>query len=69
MYSKGKEEGRRKREEGRRKRKEEGGRLLSQKKSKFPVNIYPWVYTNDTNGHDMTSYKTLKALPINTSDF
>ncbi|NEQ73156.1 MAG: hypothetical protein F6K23_08745 [Okeania sp. SIO2C9] len=40
-----KEEGRRKREEGRGK-KEEAGRLRARKKLKFPVDIYPWVYTN-----------------------
>ncbi|NET24796.1 hypothetical protein [Okeania sp. SIO1I7] len=46
MYSKGKEEGRGK--------KEEGGRLPSQeKKPLFPVDIHPWVYTNDINGHDI----------------
>ncbi|NEP85303.1 MAG: hypothetical protein F6K39_48780 [Okeania sp. SIO3B3] len=47
MYSEGKEEGRRKKEEGR--------RLKSLKKPKFPVNIHPWVYTNDTSGHDISS--------------
>ncbi|GGA20166.1 hypothetical protein [Okeania sp. KiyG1] len=48
LYSKGKEEGRGKREEGRGKREEEGGRLPSQEKNaKFPVDIHPWVYTND----------------------
>ncbi|NET13530.1 MULTISPECIES: hypothetical protein [unclassified Okeania] len=41
-----KEEGRRKKEEGRGKR-EEGRRLKSLKKPKFPVDIYPWFYTND----------------------
>ncbi|NET43118.1 hypothetical protein [Okeania sp. SIO2B3] len=35
----------RKKEEGRRKR-EEAGRLRARKKLKFPVDIYPWVYTN-----------------------
>ncbi|NEP07632.1 MAG: hypothetical protein F6K25_19820 [Okeania sp. SIO2G4] len=50
LYSKGKEEGRRKKEEGRRKREEGYPR---KKKPSFPVDIHPWVYTNDINGHDM----------------
>ncbi|NEN92944.1 MAG: hypothetical protein F6K48_30250 [Okeania sp. SIO3H1] len=41
MYSKGKEEGR-----GRK-------ATLARKKSLFPVDIHPWVYTNDINGHDI----------------
>ncbi|NEP41772.1 MAG: hypothetical protein F6K35_22075 [Okeania sp. SIO2H7] len=57
MYSKGKEKGRRKREDGRGKR-EEGRRrkTIEQEKTEISiVDIYPWVYTNDTNGHDITS--------------
>ncbi|NEN91377.1 MAG: hypothetical protein F6K48_21700 [Okeania sp. SIO3H1] len=34
---------------------EEGRRLKSLKKPKFPVDIHPWVYTNDTSGHDIIS--------------
>ncbi|NET20069.1 MULTISPECIES: hypothetical protein [unclassified Okeania] len=52
MYSKGKEEGRRKKEEERGKREEGYPR---KKKPSFPVDIHPWVYTNDINGHDMTT--------------
>ncbi|GFZ94157.1 hypothetical protein [Okeania sp. KiyG1] len=53
-----KEEGRRKKEEGRRKREEERGRkaTLARKKPLFPVDIHPWVYTNDLNGHDIRSH-------------
>ncbi|NES88267.1 MULTISPECIES: hypothetical protein [unclassified Okeania] len=50
MYSKGKEEGRRKKEEERGKREEGYPR---KKKPSFPVDIHPWVYTNDINGHDI----------------
>ncbi|NET23436.1 MAG: hypothetical protein F6K07_30900 [Okeania sp. SIO1H5] len=53
MYSKGKEEGRRKKEEERGKREEGYPR---KKKPSFPVDIHPWVYTNDINGHDMKKY-------------
>ncbi|NES79088.1 MAG: hypothetical protein F6K06_26445 [Okeania sp. SIO1H4] len=52
LYSKGKEEGRRKKEEERGKREEGYPR---KKKPSFPVDIHPWVYTNDINGHDMTT--------------
>ncbi|WP_161565045.1 hypothetical protein [Okeania hirsuta] len=48
MYSKGKEEGRRKKKEGRGKKA-----TLARKKPSFPVDIHPWVYTNDINGHDI----------------
>uniref|UniRef100_UPI001960F361 hypothetical protein n=1 Tax=Okeania hirsuta TaxID=1458930 RepID=UPI001960F361 len=51
LYSKGKEEGRRKKEEERGKREEGYPR---KKKPSFPVDIHPWVYTNDINGHDIT---------------
>ncbi|WP_237396363.1 hypothetical protein [Okeania sp. KiyG1] len=53
LYSKGKEEGRRKREEGRGKKEEGRGpkATLARKKPLFPVDIHPWVYTNDINGH------------------
>ncbi|NET12804.1 MAG: hypothetical protein F6K08_08060 [Okeania sp. SIO1H6] len=51
MYSKGKEEGRRKKEEERGKREEGYPR---KKKPSFPVDIHPWVYTNDINGHDIS---------------
>ncbi|GGA41595.1 hypothetical protein [Okeania sp. KiyG1] len=48
MYNKGKEEGRGKKEEGR------GPKAtLARKKPLFPVDIHPWVYTNDINGHDI----------------
>ncbi|NES79963.1 MAG: hypothetical protein F6K06_31310, partial [Okeania sp. SIO1H4] len=42
--------GRRKKEEERGKRKEGYPR---KKKPSFPVDIHPWVYTNDINGHDI----------------
>ncbi|NEQ72206.1 MAG: hypothetical protein F6K23_03420 [Okeania sp. SIO2C9] len=29
--------------------------LRARKKLKFPVDIHPWVYTNDTSGHDISS--------------
>ncbi|NES89832.1 MULTISPECIES: hypothetical protein, partial [unclassified Okeania] len=44
--------GRRKKEEERGKRKEGYPR---KKKPSFPVDIHPWVYTNDINGHDIRS--------------
>ncbi|NEP87302.1 MAG: hypothetical protein F6K18_10955 [Okeania sp. SIO2C2] len=49
MYNKGKEEGRGKKEEGRGRKA-----TLARKKPLFPVDIHPWVYTNDINGHDIT---------------
>ncbi|NEP03948.1 MAG: hypothetical protein F6K34_03430, partial [Okeania sp. SIO4D6] len=42
--------GRRKKEEERGKREEGYPR---KKKPSFPVDIHPWVYTNDINGHDI----------------
>ncbi|NEP84104.1 MAG: hypothetical protein F6K39_41885 [Okeania sp. SIO3B3] len=39
-----------------RRKKEEGRRLKSLKKRKFPVDIHPLFYTNDTSGHDIRSY-------------
>ncbi|NET97158.1 MAG: hypothetical protein F6K05_30230, partial [Okeania sp. SIO1H2] len=41
---------RRKKEEERGKREEGYPR---KKKPSFPVDIHPWVYTNDINGHDI----------------
>ncbi|RQH42153.1 hypothetical protein D5R40_15185, partial [Okeania hirsuta] len=40
------------------------------KKPSFPVDIHPWVYTNDINGHDIRRKKEekngweLKPQPI-----
>ena len=39
-------------------KKEEGRRLKSLKKRKFPVDIHPWFYTNDTSGHDIRKQGT-----------
>ncbi|NET22871.1 MAG: hypothetical protein F6K07_27765, partial [Okeania sp. SIO1H5] len=50
--------GRRKKEEERGKRKEGYPR---KKKPSFPVDIHPWVYTNDINGHDITEKLRYKA--------
>ncbi|WP_202220638.1 hypothetical protein [Okeania sp. KiyG1] len=59
MYSKGKEEGRRKKEEGR------GPKAtLARKKPLFPVDIHPWVYTNDINGHDIKEKQAVVLLRI-----
>ncbi|NET23438.1 MULTISPECIES: hypothetical protein [unclassified Okeania] len=59
MYSKGKEEGRRKKEEERGKREEGYPR---KKKPSFPVDIHPWVYTNDINGHDIIYLQLIKKF-------
>ncbi|GGA35940.1 hypothetical protein [Okeania sp. KiyG1] len=47
LYNKGKEKGRGPKEE------ERGPKAtLARKKPLFPVDIHPWFYTNDINGHD-----------------
>ncbi|WP_287280058.1 MULTISPECIES: hypothetical protein, partial [unclassified Okeania] len=56
--------GRRKKEEERGKREEGYPR---KKKPSFPVDIHPWVYTNDINGHDIRTYA--KALCIESNDY
>ncbi|WP_293061504.1 hypothetical protein [Okeania sp. SIO2B3] len=32
------------------------------KKPKFPVDIHPWIYTNDTSGHDIRKYQIWRSL-------
>ncbi|WP_202223460.1 hypothetical protein [Okeania sp. KiyG1] len=40
------------------KREQERGpkATLARKKPLFPVDIHPWVYTNDINGHDIIQH-------------